>query len=134
LLTTFVENINQQFFHDKKIQLHVQDGLKIIATDSSQALDPKKLSSGEKQLLLLFCNTLMARDQATIFIIDEQEISLNIKWQRQLIRTLLNLTKNSQVQFLFATHSIELLTQYRQHVVKLSNSNQAVWGKFIRMC
>jgi energy-coupling factor transporter ATP-binding protein EcfA2 len=126
LLTTFVENINQQFFHDKKIQLHVQEGLKIIATDSSQALDPKKLSSGEKQLLLLFCNTLMARDKATIFMIDEPEISLNIKWQRQLIRTLLHLTKNSQVQFLFATHSIELLTQYRQHVVKLSNSHNVV--------
>jgi energy-coupling factor transporter ATP-binding protein EcfA2 len=127
LLTKFVENINQQFFHDKKIQLHVQEGLKIVATDSSsQALDPKKLSSGEKQLLLLFCNTLMARDKATIFMIDEPEISLNIKWQRQLIRTLLNLTKNSQVQFLFATHSIELLTQYRQQVIKLSNSNQVV--------
>jgi len=121
LLTKFVENINQRFFYDKKIQLHVQEGLKIIATDGS-ALDPKKLSSGEKQLLLLFCNTLMVRDKATIFIIDEPEISLNIKWQRQLIRTLLSLTKNSQVQFLFATHSIELLTQYRQHVVKLSNS------------
>jgi len=120
LLTKFVENINQRFFDDKQIQLHVQEGLKIIATDST--LDPKKLSSGEKQLLLLFCNTLMAREKATIFIIDEPEISLNIKWQRQLIRTLLSLTKNSQVQFLFATHSIELLTQYRQHVVKLSNS------------
>ncbi|KHD09288.1 hypothetical protein PN36_34135 [Candidatus Thiomargarita nelsonii] len=79
------------------------------------------LSSGEKQLLLLFCNTLIARDKATIFIIDEPEISLNIKWQRQLIRTLLNFTKDSQVQFLFATHSIELLSQYRSNVVKLSN-------------
>jgi energy-coupling factor transporter ATP-binding protein EcfA2 len=126
LLTTFVENLNQQFFHDKKIQLHVQTGLKINANNNNQALDPSILSSGEKQLLLLFCNTLMAREKATIFMIDEPEISLNIKWQRQLIRTLLNLTKNSQVQFLLATHSIELLTQYRQHVVKLSNSNNAV--------
>lgn len=126
LLTTFVENLNQRFFFDKKIRLHVQEGLKIIATNNNQALDPSILSSGEKQLLLLFCNTLMAREKATIFMIDEPEISLNIKWQRQLIRVLLNLTQNSQIQFLLATHSIELLTQYQQHVVKLSNSNNAV--------
>jgi ABC-type cobalamin/Fe3+-siderophores transport system ATPase subunit len=121
LLTLFVEQVNR-FFRDKTVQLHVQKGLKITITDNNnQTLVPEMLSSGEKQLLLLFCNTLTARDKATIFIIDEPEISLNIKWQRQLIRTLLNLTKNSQVQFLFATHSIELLSQYRSNVVKLSN-------------
>ncbi|HID99051.1 MAG TPA: ATP-binding protein [Thiotrichaceae bacterium] len=120
LFNLFVKQINQ-FFGDKQIQLQVREGLKITTTDSEQALSPQKLSSGEKQLLLLFCNTLIARDKATIFIIDEPEISLNIKWQRQLIRTLLNFTKDSQVQFLLATHSIELLSQYRSHVVKLSN-------------
>jgi len=118
LFNLFVKQINR-FFRDKKIQLQVRDGLKITTTDKAQALSPEMLSSGEKQLLLLFCNTLIARDKATIFIIDEPEISLNIKWQRQLIRTLLNLTKDSQVQFLFATHSIELLSQYRSNVVKL---------------
>jgi predicted ATP-dependent endonuclease of OLD family len=100
-----------RFFADKKIHLQVQEGLKITTTDNSLELYPQMLS----QLLLLFCNTLIARDKATI--IDEPEISLNIKWQ--LIRTLLNLTKDSQVQFLFATHSIELLSQYRSNVVKL---------------
>jgi energy-coupling factor transporter ATP-binding protein EcfA2 len=117
LFSLFIAQLNQ-FFRDKKVQLQVQDGLKITTTDT-QELSPEMLSSGEKQLLLLFCNTLTARDQATIFIIDEPEISLNIKWQRQLIRTLLNLTKNSQVQFLLATHSIELLSQYRGNVIKL---------------
>ncbi len=120
LFNLFVKQLNQ-FFADKTIHLQVQDGLKITTSDSAQTLSPQMLSSGEKQLLLLFCNTLIARDKATIFIIDEPEISLNIKWQRQLIRTLLNLTQDSQVQFLLATHSIELLSQYRSHVVKLSN-------------
>jgi len=120
LFSLFVAQLNQ-FFRDKKVELQVQKGLKITTTDQDQELSPEMLSSGEKQLLLLFCNTLTARDQATIFIIDEPEISLNIKWQRQLIRTLLNLTKNSQVQFMLATHSIELLSQYRGNVVKLLN-------------
>jgi energy-coupling factor transporter ATP-binding protein EcfA2 len=122
LLTTFESTINK-FFHDKYIKLHVRDGIKIF-TDENLELSPEKLSSGEKQLLLLFCNTLTARDKATIFIIDEPEISLNVKWQRQLIHALLELTKGSQVQFILATHSIELLTQYKGHVIKLVKTEQ----------
>jgi predicted ATP-dependent endonuclease of OLD family len=122
LLTTFESTINK-FFHDKYIKLHVRDGIKIF-TDENLELSPEKLSSGEKQLLLLFCNTLTARDKATIFIIDEPEISLNVKWQRQLIHALLELTKGSQVQFILATHSMELLTQYRGHVIKLVKTEQ----------
>jgi energy-coupling factor transporter ATP-binding protein EcfA2 len=118
LLTVFESTINNLFFRDKYIRLHVRYGLKIF-TDEGQELLPETLSSGEKQLLLLFCNTLTARDKATIFIIDEPEISLNVKWQRQLIRALLELTKGSQVQFILATHSIELLSQYKNNVVKL---------------
>jgi energy-coupling factor transporter ATP-binding protein EcfA2 len=119
LLTLFVEQMNN-FFRDKKISLHVQDGLKITATDNEQELSPKMLSSGEKQLLLLFCSILITGDKATIFMIDDPEISLNIKWQRQLIRTLLKFTEKSPVQFIFATHSIELLAQYRNNVIKLA--------------
>jgi energy-coupling factor transporter ATP-binding protein EcfA2 len=122
LLTTFESTINK-FFHDKYIKLHVRDGIKIF-TDENLELSPEKLSSGEKQLLLLFCNTLTARDKATIFIIDEPEISLNVKWQRELIQALLELTKGSQVQFILATHSMELLTQYRGHVIKLVKTEQ----------
>jgi ABC-type cobalamin/Fe3+-siderophores transport system ATPase subunit len=118
ILTIFEKTINNLFFTDKYIKLHIRDGLKIL-TKQGEELSSETLSSGEKQLLLLFCNTLTARDRATIFIIDEPEISLNIKWQRQLIRALLELTKGSQVQFILATHSIELLSQYKNHVIKL---------------
>ncbi|MEZ2237563.1 AAA family ATPase [Microcoleus sp.] len=128
LLKLFVSTVNS-FFNDKKIELHVRTGLK-IATENGHEISPESLSSGEKQLLLLLCNTLTARDKATIFIIDEPEISLNIKWQRQLIRVLLDFTKGSLVQFLLATHSIELLAQYKRNVVKLQDvSNEIENGR-----
>ena len=128
LLRLFVSTVNS-FFNDKKIELHVRTGLK-IATEKGQEISPESLSSGEKQLLLLLCNTLTARDKATIFIIDEPEISLNIKWQRQLIHVLLDFTKGSLVQFLLATHSIELLAQYKRNVVKLQDvSNEIENGR-----
>ena len=65
------------------------------------------------------CNTLAARDQASILIIDEPEISLNVKWQRGLVQALLDCIRGSNVQMIFATHSIELLARHKQHVVKL---------------
>ncbi len=128
VLKFFVSTVNS-FFNDKKIELHARTGLK-IKTEGNQDISPESLSSGEKQLLLLLCNTLTARDKATIFIIDEPEISLNIKWQRQLIRALLELTKGSLVQFVLATHSIELLAQYKRNVFKLQDvSNEIENGR-----
>jgi ABC-type cobalamin/Fe3+-siderophores transport system ATPase subunit len=79
------------------------------------------LSSGEKQLLLLFCNALAASQNTTIFMIDEPELSLNIKWQRQLIRALAAVTSRRNVQFVMATHSFELLSPHGENVWQLKN-------------
>ena len=96
-------------------------GIRIKSNTSKLKID--QLSSGEKQLLLLFCNLLPARDNPSIFIIDEPEISLNVEWQRNLIRVLLELTEESPIQFIFATHSIEFLTQYEENVIDLIHTD-----------
>jgi ABC-type glutathione transport system ATPase component len=116
LIDNFVKNINN-FLHDKKLDFDFVEGIE-IKSDSSK-LEVDLLSSGEKQLLLLFCNLLPARDNPSIFIIDEPEISLNVEWQRNLIPALLELTDESPIQFIFATHSIEFLTQYEENVIDL---------------
>jgi predicted ATPase len=91
-----------------------------IRDQSGKALPPGGLSSGERHLLLLFCNSLVALDRATIFIIDEPEISLNIKWQRKLLTSLLECVGKSPVQYVFASHSLELLARHRGNVLKLA--------------
>jgi len=91
----------------------------MIANKLNKALEPANLSSGEQQLLLLFCYVLIARDQPSVFMIDEPEISLNVKWQRQLVQSLLDITAYSKIQFIFASHSVELLSQHRGRVVQL---------------
>jgi predicted ATP-dependent endonuclease of OLD family len=80
------------------------------------------LSSGERHLLLLFCNTLIALDRQSIFIIDEPEISLNIKWQRKLLDSLLECAGENPVQYIFATHSFELLAQHKDNTIKLTEA------------
>lgn len=120
VVKTFVGSINA-FLVDKKLVFHTSLGIRII-TDDGMRLSPRLLSSGEKELLLLFCNVLISRSAATVFIIDEPELSLNVIWQRMLIDSLLRLVSHSRVQFLLATHSIELLAQHRSNVLRLTAS------------
>ncbi len=118
-INTFLRNIND-FYVNKSVKFDLTQGLK-ISSDRGQVLNPSILSSGEKQLLLLFCHTLAAQEQSSLVIIDEPEISLNVTWQRKLIRALLECAGSSNFQLLLATHSMELVTQYKQHVIKLNN-------------
>lgn len=121
-INKFITIINE-LLTDKEIGFHLTRGF-YIENNFNDTLTSAQLSSGEQQLLLLFCNVLVARDNPSLFIIDEPEISLNIKWQRKLVKYLLELTEDANVQFMFASHSLEIISQHRHRVVKLVNANE----------
>jgi ABC-type glutathione transport system ATPase component len=115
-------SIINSLLSDKTISFGLSQGFS-IHNRLGVSLSPAQLSSGEQQLLLLFCYVLTARDASTVFMIDEPEISLNIKWQRQLVQSLLDITKGTSIQFILASHSMELLAQHRNRVIKLENQS-----------
>jgi len=117
LIELFLDTINS-YFTSKAVSFSLTEGLN-IHLPKNELLSPKLLSSGEKQLLLLLCNTLIARDRKSIFLIDEPELSLNVTWQRKLLDSLMRCVGDTQNQFIIATHSIELLARHRKEVVKL---------------
>ncbi len=119
ILNLFINSVND-YFADKEIEFNLNTGFS-ISHKSGNPIDFDWLSSGERQLLLLFINTITATDEATIFIIDEPEISLNVKWQRKLIDTLLHFSSEKNIQYIFATHSLELLSSNLNCVSKLKN-------------
>lgn len=112
----FVATTNE-YLIDKTVELDVSTGLTIRIPGGK--VNPALLSSGEQHLLLLFLNVFTSSDQSRLFIIDEPELSLNVKWQRELVDSLLGLTQDAQCQFLLATHSIELLSKHRKYVTVL---------------
>ncbi len=63
------------------------------------------LSSGEKQLLKIFVETLIAG--VTVILVDEPEISMHVDWQRRLVACMRVL--NPRVQIVLATHSPEIM-------------------------
>lgn len=117
VVSTFINSINQ-FFHQKTITFNLRHGLCILDREGFM-LEPNNLSSGEKQLLLLLSNTILARDTATVFIIDEPELSLNIKWQRLLVEALIKCSEGSDIQYIMASHSIQLFSEQRDSVCRL---------------
>lgn len=121
IVDKFISIVND-LLSDKKIGFHLSQGF-FIKNTFGESLEPSQLSSGEQQLLLLFCYVLVARDVSSIFIIDEPEISLNIKWQRKLVQALLDITEDADIQFIFASHSLEIISQHRSKVIKLVNEN-----------
>jgi predicted ATP-dependent endonuclease of OLD family len=118
LLVTFTMAINS-FLVDKSLSFSARQAGIQIHTNQGESLEPVDLSSGERQLLRLLCNTLVARENSRLFIIDEPEISLNVKWQRQLLDVLLDCTARTSLQFLVATHSIEMISGHRESVALL---------------
>jgi hypothetical protein len=117
LTASLINNLNV-FYSGKTVTFDLTDGFKIQRSDG-RPIEPTWLSSGEQQLFLMFCHVLTSRDKRSLFIIDEPEISLNIKWKRNLISSLLNIAQGGQVQFIFATHSMELLSEHLTNVVRL---------------
>jgi energy-coupling factor transporter ATP-binding protein EcfA2 len=116
-IRTFTENLND-FFSGKKITYVAGRGFK-ISNDREQSLEVGQLSSGEQQLLLIFCYALSIDEQSSCLIIDEPEISLNIKWQRKFVDALKEITLGESSQLIIATHSIELLAQHSDYVCSL---------------
>lgn len=126
LINILVLTVNK-FFNDKKLHYSVRSGLKIFIdppTNNQQEILPSQLSSGEQQLVLLFCYVLVARDTPSVFIIDEPEISLNILWQRMLVSSLQALAKGSELQFIFASHSMEILSKHRNRVISMQETKK----------
>ena len=94
-------------FEDKGIEIRTKKGKNIGLTS---------LSSGEKHLMCIFIESLLASENT--LLIDEPEISLHIDWQRKVINSISLLNKH--VQLIIATHSPEIMAEIPdEHVNRL---------------
>lgn len=78
-----------------------------------------RLSSGEKQLLILLIETLLQKNEPCIFLADEPELSLHISWQRQIIDAVATL--NPSAQIVVATHSPEVAGGHASSLVDMED-------------
>lgn len=116
----FEELINDFFLSSgthKKIVI-TSEGQVVFET-KGRKLHLKDLSSGEKQIIITFASLIFGfKGKGTgIFIVDEPEASLHLEWQNKFVPAILKTNKN--MQLIFATHSPELIGEYRNKAVRL---------------
>ncbi|GAB6147278.1 AAA family ATPase [Desulfocicer niacini] len=102
------------FIPNKEFILTPGDIFPLKVIKDSEKIGIEELSSGEKQLFILFTETLLQMDKSAVFIADEPELSLHITWQRQLLKALRELNKNAQI--IVATHSPEIAALWKKHI------------------
>ena len=95
--------INKLITGRKSISL--DDNTITVQTLDHRPLGVASLSSGEKQVLRILLEALLAG--ANTMIVDEPELSMHIDWQRELVSALREL--NPECQLVLATHSPEVM-------------------------
>jgi predicted ATP-binding protein involved in virulence len=91
----------------------------VIFHTSDSDIQPEALSAGEKQMLsFLMYNAFY---ESVPIIIDEPELSLHVDWQRQLFKTLLS--QNSNNQFIIATHSPFIYSNYPEYEIQIGSKS-----------
>lgn len=97
----FFDIIDSLFAHTGKTI--VRDSNEIMFNLDGESISPYSLSSGEKQILVIFMTILVQDSKPFVLFMDEPDISLHVEWQQQLIRRILSLNRN--VQIILTTHS-----------------------------
>ena len=100
--TIFDKLVNEAFKETGKVIDDESDKLRFIL-DGKISIPANKLSSGEKQLLIILLTVLLEDGQEYVLMMDEPEISLHISWQYELLNWILELNPN--VQLILTTHS-----------------------------
>ena len=98
------------FFEEtgKQIEINGEGDLRVNILDPNgviiQSNSMFELSSGEKQLIVMFAQLALAdNSKKDIFIIDEPELSLHLAWQERFVDAMKEAAPN--MQFILATHA-----------------------------
>ena len=119
----FQDMIDELFsYTGKKIDRKSND---IVFYQNGERLLPYKLSSGEKQMLVILLTVLVRDDDHCVLFMDEPEASLHIEWQQKLIGMIRDLNPN--IQLILTTHSPAVIMEgWLDAVTEVSDISTAV--------
>ena len=100
-INDFLKLVNE-FFMETGKELVIRES-RLVFVQGKSIIELEKLSSGEKQLLLILLNVFLLEEKPAVVFMDEPEIALHVSWQYKLLDTLTKL--NPEAQFIVTTHS-----------------------------
>ncbi len=117
-INDFLSVVNS-FYRDSNKSLEVDTvGQIFVARPDKSKCTIEGLSSGERQLLVIFAHSFFNRHAGknNVFIIDEPELSLHLGWQEKFSETIFSI--NPKSQYILATHSPEIIGNLKNKAVK----------------
>lgn len=106
-------------FQFKQMKISNMNGMKVIDEVSGKPIPLSRLSSGEKEILVLFYNLLFENTDGGILLVDEPEMSLHIVWQRMFIDDLKKIAALRNLTVIIATHSPQIINGNRNIQIDL---------------
>ena len=126
-LNEYLSAVNR-FFRDSNKELYFDEGTGKLVFSFSDNIKNERisrgiehLSSGERQILILFTFLNFASQTQGVFVVDEPELSLHPKWQYEFMETFLSLRPKG-TQLLLATHSPDIVGRYKDACVSLQSA------------
>ena len=119
LLRSIVNDRN--VFTDKEMRFSAKEGVEFVSLRNKRTIPVDKLSSGEKNNLVLFYELIFECGQQSLILVDEPEISLHVAWQRQFIDELNEICTLKGLQGIVATHSPDIVGDNVDFMVDLED-------------
>ncbi|MBL4766016.1 MAG: AAA family ATPase [Colwellia sp.] len=131
-LVTFSKIINEFFSGtNKSLDINHETApmmVQLINDNIPKHIKVTELSSGEKQLLIIFLTVVLERGRSFILLMDEPETSLHVEWQATFIDKIKEL--NSNVQIIIATHNpLILLNREQDEIGIIEADNECVQNR-----
>jgi len=114
-ITRLIDVFNEHLYKSKK--LVVQDEEIHIDLGNGKKHNIKNLSSGERNLLSILTLFLLHGQDRNFLMIDEPELSLNMKWQREFLPLLHDINPNAQI--IVASHSPSISRKNTRYLTEL---------------
>lgn len=94
-------DVCNRYLTDKKLEYDESSvSVKIVRRKNGNDVEIETLSSGEKQIISLFCSLYLKKTDDFAIFFDEPELSLSLEWQKTLLPDVI---RSGKCEFLFAT-------------------------------
>lgn len=105
----FTKLLKKKVLVNKHMEFSRRAGLRFLSGDRSHYIPLEKLSSGEKNEIIMLHDFIFGLPNGSVLLIDEPEISLHVAWQHQFIRDIEEIAELKQFKVIIATHSPQII-------------------------
>lgn len=108
-LNLFDSLLKEKMLVNKTIIYSQNKGLRIVSANNENTIPLERLSSGEKNEMVMLHDFIFNLPDNSILMIDEPEISLHVAWQQDFLTDIKKIAEQKNLHVIIATHSPQII-------------------------